>query len=71
MDTRDRMKLEGTVVSANKDIFMVETTTGQSVKCKLSGKIRVNQVRILVNDSVEIEVSPMDTTQGRIVYRVK
>jgi translation initiation factor IF-1 len=39
--------------------------------CTLSGKIRMNSVKILVGDKVVIEVSEYDTTQGRIVFRKK
>lgn len=41
------------------------------VQCTLAGKIRVNSVKILVGDSVRIEVGEYDTTRGRIVYRKK
>lgn len=71
----DKMEFEGEVLTANKDIFIVriinDNGTTQDISTKLSGKIRINSVRILPGDKVKIEVSPYDTTRGRIVYRMK
>ena len=68
---RDRLILEGTVIDSNKGKFKVAVSDEMTVLCSLSGKIRQNSVRILVGDSVRIEVSEYDMTQGRIVYRIK
>lgn len=68
---RDRMCFEGTVTDDVKGKFTVEVNEGYKVLCTLSGKIRQNSVRILVGDSVSIEVSQYDTSQGRITYRHK
>jgi translation initiation factor IF-1 len=68
---RDRLILEGTVIDSNKGKFKVVVSDEMTVLCTLSGKIRQNSVRILVGDSVRIEVSEYDMTQGRIVYRIK
>ena len=68
---RDRMELEGVVEDSCKGKFQVKITDTQSVTCTLSGKIRQNSVKILVGDRVKIEVSPYDTNQGRIVFRLK
>lgn len=65
----DRMTLTGAVVDASKGIFKVEV--GQTiVLCTPSGKIRQNKINIVVGDNVEIEVSPMDLTRGRVKRRL-
>lgn len=70
-EKRSRIELEGEVVDANKSKFKVKVSENLTVLCTLSGKIRQNSVRILMGDRVKIEVSEYDTTQGRIVYRIK
>ena len=70
-EKRERMEFEGTVIEANKSKFKVQVNENLVVLCTLSGKIRVNSVKILMGDRVKIEVSPYDTTQGRIVFRMK
>lgn len=67
----DRMQFEGFVVDANKDVFKIQVSDTMIVSCTLSGKIRQNSIRILVGDKVKIEVSPLDTTKGRILQRYK
>lgn len=68
---RDRLELEGEVIDSNKGKFQVKVNDQMTVLCSLSGKIRMNSVRILLGDKVTIEISEYDTTQGRIVYRHK
>lgn len=68
---RSRIELEGEVVDANKGKFKVKVNDNLTVLCTLSGKIRMNSVKILIGDKVRIEVSEYDTTQGRITYRNK
>jgi translation initiation factor IF-1 len=68
---RDRLEFEGEVIDANKGKFKVKVSDQLTVLCTLSGKIRMNSVKILVGDKVKIEVSEYDTTQGRITYRNK
>jgi translation initiation factor IF-1 len=70
-NNRDRLEFEGEVVDANKGKFKVKVSDQLTVLCTLSGKIRMNSVKILVGDKVKIEVSEYDTTQGRITYRNK
>lgn len=70
-EERNRLEFDGTVVDANKGKFKVEVNENMSVLCTLSGKIRMNSVKILVGDRVQVEVSEYDTTQGRITYRYK
>jgi translation initiation factor IF-1 len=71
MVERDRLEFEGTVIESNKGKFTVQVNENYKVMCSLSGKIRMNSVKILLGDTVRIEVSPYDTSQGRIVYRIK
>ena len=71
MADRDRLEFEGEVVDANKGKFKVKVNDNLTVTCTLSGKIRMNSVKILLGDKVRIEVSEYDTSQGRIVYRNK
>lgn len=68
---RERLEFEGEVIESNKGKFKVKVSDNYTVMCTLSGKIRTNSVRILLGDKVKIEVSEYDTTQGRIVYRVR
>jgi translation initiation factor IF-1 len=71
MSNRDRLEFEGEVLDANKGKFKVKVHENMIVLCTLSGKIRMNSVKILIGDKVKIEVSEYDTTQGRIIYRIK
>lgn len=48
-----------------------EKLQGQIVLCHLSGKMRINFIRILPGDRVRIEVTPYDMNKGRIIYRMK
>lgn len=70
-EKRDRMEMDGEVVNTNKGQFIIKVNDNLNVLCTLSGKIRTNSVKILVGDSVRIEVSQYDTTKGRIIYRHK
>ena len=68
---RDRIELDGEVIEANKGIFKVKVNDTLTVTASLSGKIRMNSVKILVGDKVRVEVSPYDMSKGRITYRNK
>lgn len=57
--------LPGTTFSVKLD------NSEHTVLCHLSGKIRKNNIKILIGDKVQIELSPYDLTKGRIVYRNK
>lgn len=71
MDDRQRMVFEGEVIDANKGKFKVKVNDNLTVLCTLSGKIRMNSVKILLGDLVRVEVSEYDPSMGRIVYRIK
>ena len=66
---KEKMEFQGVVVDANKSIFKVDIGNKQFITCTLSGKIRTNSIRILVDDKVLIEVSEYDTSRGRITVR--
>lgn len=51
--------------------FRVKLETGQEILTHISGKIRKNYIRVLIGDTVKVELSPYDLTRGRIIYRVK
>jgi translation initiation factor IF-1 len=64
------ISMEGTVIedlSNNK--YKVELDNGFVVTAYIGGKIRINNIRIMVGDIVTVEISPYDVTNGRIVYR--
>lgn len=63
---------EGTVIEAlSNSMFRVELTNGIEILCHISGKIRINNIRIMPGDKVKVEMSPYDLTKGRIVTRLK
>ena len=52
-------------------MFRVQLSDGRTVLCILSGKMRMNYIKILPGDKVRVEMTPYDQTKGRIVYRSK
>lgn len=52
-------------------MFRVVLENGHSITATLGGRLRQNNIRILMGDSVDVEMSPYDLTRGRIVYRRK
>ena len=70
-DTReDRLELEGKIEECLPGtLFKVATNMGTMVLATLSGKLRLNKIRLLPGDNVVVEVSPYDTTKGRVVWR--
>ncbi|MFA5880663.1 MAG: translation initiation factor IF-1 [Eubacteriales bacterium] len=72
MSKQDVIEVEGTVIEPLPNaMFRVELENGHKVLAHVSGKIRMNFIRILPGDKVTIELSPYDLTRGRIVYRFK
>jgi translation initiation factor IF-1 len=64
--------VEGTVVEPLPNaMFRVELENGHKVLAHISGKMRMNYIRILPGDRVKVELSPYDLTRGRITYRFK
>ena len=68
----DVIKVEGIVKELLPNTrFKVELENGHSVIAHISGKMRLNFIRILPGDSVQMEMSPYDLSKGRIVFRKK
>ena len=66
------IKVEGTVRELLPNtMFKVELANGHMVNAHISGRMRLNFIRILPGDSVTLEMSPYDLTKGRIVFRKK
>ena len=69
---KDAIEVEGTVLEPLPNtMFAVELENGHRVLAHISGKLRMNFIRILPGDRVRVELSPYDLTRGRITYRLK
>ena len=72
MSKEETIEVEGKVLEALPNaMFQVELENGHVVLAHVSGKIRMNFIRILPGDKVTIELTPYDLTRGRITYRFK
>ena len=72
MAKEDVLELEGTVVETLPNaMFKVELENGHQILAHISGKLRMNFIKILPGDRVTIEMSPYDLTKGRITWRAK
>ncbi|AFL98912.1 MULTISPECIES: translation initiation factor IF-1 [Desulfitobacterium] len=72
MSKEDIIEVEGKVLEPLPNaMFLVELSNGHKVLAHVSGKIRMNFIRILPGDRVTVELSPYDLSRGRIVYRFK
>ncbi len=72
MPKEDAVQVEGVVVEALPNaMFKVDLQNQHRVMAHVSGKMRMNFIRILPGDKVMLELSPYDLTRGRIIYRVK
>ena len=70
MAKEDAIEVEGTVVEALPNtMFRVELANGHKILANISGKLRMNYIRIVPGDKVTIEMSPYDLTRGRITWR--
>ena len=68
----DVIELQGTVLEALPNaMFQVELENGHRLLAHISGKLRMNFIRILPGDKVTVELSPYDLTRGRITWRAK
>ena len=68
----DVIEVEGTGVEAMPTaMFQVELANGHRLLAHISGKLRMNYIRILPGDKVTVEMSPYDLTKGRITWRSK
>jgi translation initiation factor IF-1 len=68
---RDRLELEGLVINSSNSQFTIQVSESYTVLTTISGKMRQNGIKILVGDTVKIEVSPFDLSRGRIVRRLR
>ena len=66
------IKVDGTITDTLPNaMFKVSLENGHNVLAHISGKMRMNFIKILVGDKVTVELSPYDLTKGRITYRYK
>ncbi len=72
MSKEDIIEIEGTVVDALPNaMFKVQLANGHIINAHISGKLRMNYIRILPGDKVTVEMSTYDLTKGRITWRSK
>ncbi|MGI6349974.1 MAG: translation initiation factor IF-1 [Eubacteriaceae bacterium] len=72
MSKEDVIELEGTVTEAMPNtIFKVTLENDHEIIAHISGKLRMNYIKILPGDRVIVELSPYDLTKGRIIWRGK
>ena len=72
MSKKDSIEVEGKVKEALPNAnFKIELANGHEVLAHVSGKIRMNVIRVIPGDRVLVELSPYDLTRGRITYRFK
>ena len=72
MAKEDVIEVEGTVVEALPNTtFKVELENGHQILAHISGKLRMNYIKILPGDKVKVELSPYDLSRGRIIWRAK
>ena len=72
LSKEDVIEVEGTVVEALPNTnFKVELENGHQVLAHISGKLRMNYIKILPGDKVKLELSPYDLNRGRITWRAK
>jgi translation initiation factor IF-1 len=68
----DVIETEGTIVEALPNAsFKVKLSNGHIITAYISGKLRMNYIKIIPGDSVKLEMSPYDLTKGRIIWRSK
>jgi translation initiation factor IF-1 len=69
-DRDDRLEMQGKIEECMPGtLFRVRCDNGHLVLCTLSGRLRQNRIRLLAGDCVRCEVSPYDTSRGRVVWR--
>lgn len=72
MSKEDSIEVQGTILEALPNaMFRVELDNGHRILAHISGKMRMNFIKILPSDRVTVELSPYDLTRGRITYRFK
>lgn len=72
MSKEDVIEVEGVVTDSFPNaMFEVQLENGHKLMATISGKLRMNYIRIIVGDKVTVEISPYDLTRGRITWRKK
>ncbi len=72
MAKQDVIRQDGTITEAlSNAMFRVQLEGGHIITATISGKMRMNYIRILPGDKVAVEMSPYDLSRGRIIYRYK
>ncbi len=72
MSKSDVIEMEGEVIEVLRNaVFKVKLTNNFVITAYLSGKLHMNNIRILAGDQVKVEMSPYDLTKGRIIWRLK
>lgn len=71
MPKDDCLELDGVVVDILRDDIKIKLVNGHIITGYLAGKLRINNIRILIGDKVKVEMSPYDLTRGRITWRDK
>ena len=72
MAKQSAIEQDGTIVEAlSNAMFRVELENGHEIIAHISGKMRMNYIKILPGDKIKVEMSPYDLSKGRIVFRYK
>lgn len=72
MAKQANIEIDGTIIeSLSNAMFRVELENGHTVTAHISGKMRMNYIKILTGDKVKLEMSPYDLTKARITFRYK
>ena len=72
MSKQDSLEFKGKVIDLLPNaMFRVKLENGHEILAHISGKMRMNYIKILTNDKVKLELSPYDLSRGRITYRYK
>lgn len=72
MPKEEKILVEGTVSEALPGAeFKVQLASGAEILAKIAGRLRQHRIRVMLNDIVQVELSPYDVTRGIIVYRGK
>ena len=72
MSKQNAITQDGQIIQElSNAMFKVELDNGIEIVCHISGKIRMNYIRLMTGDRVKVEMSPYDLTKGRICYRYK
>ncbi len=71
IDSKNFLELKGEVIELMPSAtFKVLLENGHEILAHLSGKMRINKIRLLPGDKVKVQISPYDLTKGRIIYRL-